>query len=285
MNPVGLPWPRASRGLRAGYWSRWVVLVLFFFAGPVPVLSQDEGAVGFLEPLARVELGFPEAGVIGAVNVREGQSVKQGEILAELDNRVLDASVAIARARSESTVEVRIAELTLRDRAERHQRLEGLRRAGNAREDEVLRAALDRQMAEQELDAAIERRRISELEYRRILAQRDQRRITSPVDGVVIKVDKDAGETVNAVDSPVMEVARLDILKLVVRLGQDRSRHLAQANEVRVRIADASQPVVGAIDHVAPVMDPRSGTVEVWVVVDNRAGAFKSGQRASIEFD
>lgn len=263
----------------------WLTLVLVFFALAGPAKSQEPGMVGFLEPYLRVELGFPEAGVVGAVHVREGQRVAKGEILAELDNRVLEASIAIARARSDSDVEIRLAEINLQDRVNRHQQLEDLRQRGNAREDEVVRAALDRELANEELRAARERRRINRLEYARILAQRDQRRIVSPLDGVVIGVDKQVGETVNAVDSPVVQIAKLDILKLVLRIEETRARTLRHASRVRLTAAGSEQPVTAAVEYVSPVLDPRSGTVEVWVVVGNSSSALKSGQRASVEWD
>lgn len=250
-----------------------------------PVISQDDEIVGFLEPYIRVGLGFSEAGAIGAVHVREGQSVNKGDILAELDNRVLDASIAIARARSESEVEVRLAEINLEDRVTRHQQLERLRQNGNAREDEVVRAALERETAEYEVRAAVERRRIAQLDYQRILAQRNQRRIVSPINGIVIGVEKQVGETVNAVDSPAILVAQLSILKLVFRIDEVKARGLQHALPLSILVSGNDRPVVGAVEYVSPVMDARSGTVEVWAVIDNQSGSHKSGQRASVQWD
>ncbi|GJL80450.1 MAG: hemolysin D [marine bacterium B5-7] len=262
-------------------------LVIFGLFNDVQAQSIDNGSkdVGFLEPYRRVQLGFPESGVIGIMKVREGQQINEGEELASLDNRVLNAAIAIAKAQSDSTVDIRLAEITLADRRDRLSQLEKLHRNGNARMDEVTKAALDVSVAEAELDAARHRHSISQLEYRHILAKRGQRRIVSPLKGVVIRVDKHVGETVDITDDPIIEVVQLDILKLRLQVAQAHTHGIKRTSKVALTIAGVNSPVTAVVEYISPVMDPRSATVEVHMVIDNRQGQYRSGQRAMVQLN
>jgi adhesin transport system membrane fusion protein len=62
-------------------------------------LDQVTRAPGRVVPFARVQIvQSEEGGVIGAIHVREGDRVKRGELLVELDTVKLTAAVAEARA-------------------------------------------------------------------------------------------------------------------------------------------------------------------------------------------
>lgn len=68
-------------------------------------LVQTVEITGQIKPAARIELGFKNSGTIRQINVKVGDSVKTGEVLAELDNqnvtfaaRSAAASLSVAKA-------------------------------------------------------------------------------------------------------------------------------------------------------------------------------------------
>ena len=61
------------------------------------VLTEDIRAVGFLAPQDEAKLSFKLGGVIEAVLVEEGQSIRRGQLLARLRSAEVEAAVAQAR--------------------------------------------------------------------------------------------------------------------------------------------------------------------------------------------
>ena len=59
---------------------------------------RADDVLGYTEPYRLITVAAGEAGVIGEVLVREGDQVKQGQVLAKLDTAVLAAELEIARA-------------------------------------------------------------------------------------------------------------------------------------------------------------------------------------------
>ena len=65
-------------------------------AGPADFLSQIR-TVGRVEPDRSYVLAFKTAGVVSTLHVDEGDAVKQGQVLAELDPRDVDAQLREAQ--------------------------------------------------------------------------------------------------------------------------------------------------------------------------------------------
>ena len=69
---------------------------------------------GFTEPYRDIDVAAPEMGQIDRLEVREGDRVKAGQVLARLDDEVWKASLEVARAAMESAGRVEAAEAELR---------------------------------------------------------------------------------------------------------------------------------------------------------------------------
>jgi len=80
-------------------------------AAPQPTPSPDAIALaspGRIEGLSEsTEVGAAVDGVVRAIHVREGEAVKRGQILAEIDCRDLESLLPVARAEAESLRQVR----------------------------------------------------------------------------------------------------------------------------------------------------------------------------------
>ncbi len=60
-----------------------------------------------------VMLGIPMDGILSTINVKEGDRVRQGQILARMDSQIAKANVEMARIESERTGPIRRAEASL----------------------------------------------------------------------------------------------------------------------------------------------------------------------------
>ncbi len=77
------------------------VLVVFLVAFPLPLRVDGSAAVA---PVHAAHVGAEVEGVVGQVNVREGESVKKGTVLASLEDWEFQSALAAAKAKYETAV-------------------------------------------------------------------------------------------------------------------------------------------------------------------------------------
>ncbi len=151
-------------------------------------------------PGAEVQVGAERAGRLVRVLVQEGQSVRKGDLLAEIESDELRAALDEARARVvEADAEIRLAELN----RERRQKLV----------DEQILALNDFDQATRDLDIARARKLTAQATVDRYEAQLRKSRIVAPIAGHVTARKVDAGQTVEAGDHAftIADLGRLRI--------------------------------------------------------------------------
>lgn len=260
---------------------RGVAWVLYL-AGPLAA-AQGQAVEGFTEPYRTVELAAPEPGTITSLVVREGDAVKQGQLVAALDVEILQASLEIARARAESTARLDSALAEAAMRRARLEKLAALAASGNARIQEVERARADVEIAEAAVCLAREERLLASLECKRVEAQIERRMLRSPFDGVVAAIHRRESEQVTALEPAVMTLVQLDPLCVHFSIPGGQAAALAAGQQVKLLFAGAPRKAQGRIEWVSPVTDKASGTVKVKVVLANPQGAFRSGVRCRLQ--
>jgi RND family efflux transporter MFP subunit len=235
---------------------------------------------GFTEPFRTVEVATTEVGIITALNVREGDRVSRGQVVATLDDDLQLAWLSIAEKNCALRGRLASAQAEQRLRAVRLEKLEPLERAGHARPEEVERARADLAIAEAQVLAAEEDLVIRQLEYSKTAIQLERRKIQAPLDGIVASVLKEPGEFVAPTDPYVLTVVQLDRLFAVFSIPSPQAESIQVGNDCRLLLA--GQMVAGKVAQVAPLTDAESDTVRVKVRIDNAAGEYRSGQRCSL---
>ena len=166
---------------------------------PTPRSVAAEGRV-VAYPDAEVKVAAERPGRLVRVAVQEGQMVRKGELLAEIDSDELRAALAEARARlAEADAEIRLAEANL----QRRQRLA----------DERILSAHDLDEANRDVDTARARRETARAQVDRYEAQLRKTRVLAPIAGTVTLRHADSGETVEAGD-PIATLADLSRLRI-----------------------------------------------------------------------
>jgi HlyD family secretion protein len=151
-------------------------------------------------PGAEVDVAAERAGRLVSVRVEEGQVVRRGELLAEIESDELRAALAEARAQvREAEAEQRLAEVNLA----RRRRLVA----------EQIVAAQDLDQATRDLDIAQARGETARAAVARYEAQLRKTRIVSPLAGTITARLADAGEHVEAGERivSVADLARLRV--------------------------------------------------------------------------
>jgi RND family efflux transporter MFP subunit len=171
-------------------------------------------------PGAEVVVAPETSGTVVRLLVKEKETVRKGQVLAELKADDLRAELAEARARvAEAEADIRFADVDL-DRAQKL--LEA--KVGTA-------SAADR--ARSIRDAAHARRETAQASVNRLEALLAKTRIVSPIDGVVIARSVDAGEHLEA-GSPLLTVADLEHTRVEAEVDEFDAGRVGLGSPVKV---------------------------------------------------
>lgn len=236
-----------------------------------------------IEPHSVVEVSTRETGVLEALLVGRGDSIKVGQPLARLESGVEEVAVEIARARARmsSTVESKKAELKyLEDQQARIDELFA-KKAIPLHEKE--KAATDVALLTAELREARDNLALARLEQQRAEEILARRTIHSLIDGVVISVEVEPGESVE--DRTIMTIAEVNPLNVEVILpdsmyGRVRIGSRAEI-QPRINGAAARSSEVVIVDKV---IDAASNTFGVRLELDNPDFDVPGGIRCGINF-
>lgn len=181
------------------------------------------GATGTLEPRQYVEVGAQVSGQVQKIYVAEGDVVKAGQLLVDIDATVFETKVRNSEAGLDSKrAELQELQAELELAAFRARRNENLHRQKAVSDDvlqesqtneKILRARIQATEAQIKADAASLAGDKATLGYARIYA---------PIDGTVVTVQVREGQTINAnQNAPVLlKIANLDVLTLRAEVSE-----------------------------------------------------------------
>ena len=248
--------------------------------------ASAEGPIdGFTEPYADISMAASEMGTLTELFVKEGDTVASGQLLANLDDAVLRASLAIAKAGMEAEGELTTAQTQLELKQVELKKLTELFRRNHASQQELDRVSGEVKIAEARLHSAREERAIRRLEHARIEAQLKQREIRSTIDGIVVHLAKDRGEFVSPSDPAVARIVQLNPLLIVFSVPTQHRAELAKGQQVQVRIGNHHEPASAFVEFVSPTADASSGTFLTKVRLPNENGQWHSGEKSVLLLD
>lgn len=206
------------------------------------------------------------AGTLLSLAVAEGQRVKSGQLLgnvdlAELSSRVAERTAMLESARAQSA------------QAERshasNQRLAD-QQFISSQALEASRAALE--TARAQLNAAQ-----AQLETVRVGWR--QAALVAPIGGVVAKRHVVPGEKLSP-EQQVLTIVDLGKLELAGSVGTHEVSLLAPGMPVEVQIEGVAQPVTGRLARIAPAAEPGTRSIGVTIELANPKETFRAGQYA-----
>ncbi len=266
--------PASHRGKLGGV---VLMLAIVFITGANRI--ERRTLEGFAEPYQTIEIAAAEAGIVQEVRVELGQSVKKGEVLAVLDDEVLKSTLEIAQLKAQSTAALDAARAEIDLRQQKLSALTELNRSGNGSREEFARAKADVEFAQAKLKGAEETLAADRLEVKKIDAQLRQRTIRASLNGVITDIHRDPGEFVSGAEPKLFTVVRLDRLRVKFYVPSEQSLRLNKSDRVKLQAANDDKPTSAEVEFVSPVTHAESGLVRVDVILDNRDGRLRSGQR------
>lgn len=267
------------------------VLAILMALAATPALAQAPEPVGgrdfdcLMDAAQRVKLGASVSGLIREVFVTRGDVIRRGQPVAQLAAEVEEANLALARVRAANDAPVLSAEQRAEHARRRAERLARLRTSSAFNERDYDEAATEARVAALALRDAqmnLEAARAELLRAEELVAQR---RILSPLDGVVVERHLGAGEYLHD-QAQLLTVAQIDPLHVEV--------YLPVAFFGQVRPGDSAlvmpeAPVggrhVARVSVVDRVVDAASGTFGIRLLLPNPDLALPAGLRCRIRFD
>ena len=237
-----------------------------------------------VRPKQVIEVGTPVAGLLTQLLVDRGDTVKAGELIAQLDSRVEEAQLALDRYRAKNTTEIEAARTDLDWNQRELERKKKLRDNMFAKINDVdeyqTKVAQDQiSIHKAEMDNGV-----AALEASRSQQQLDLKHIKSPVNGVVTERKLSLGEYVYE-QTPLMTIAELDPLyvELVIPASRYGSVKVGVTAELRMK-APVGGVYSAKVQVVDPIIDAASNTFRVRLVLPNPGNAIPAGIRCALRF-
>jgi macrolide-specific efflux system membrane fusion protein len=272
---------------------------LFSLAPPLHAAEVQVQSV-LLTLIEEVEVPAREAGVLDTIAVREGQTVKPGDLLVGLediearlrkDRAQLELNIAQMDAKNDLKVRFAAKSLDVA-RAElrrANESIEKYRKSISESELDTLRlnvtgGELEVEQAEKNLAVAAVNSQMKENELAAATHQLQQCRITAPIAGMVVQLKRHRGEWVEPGQS-VMRIVRLDRLRAE---GFVPARELAENPTGRPVVLTVDLPgrpgaqFPGKLVFVSPEINAVNGQVRVWAEIENPGFELRPGNQAAM---
>jgi multidrug efflux pump subunit AcrA (membrane-fusion protein) len=107
-------------------------------------------------------------------------------------------------------------------------------------------------------------------------AQVSYSEIHSPINGVVTDRPLFAGETA-AAGAPLLTVMDTSSLLAKAHIPEIGAQEMKIGDEAQVQVPGMADPVAAKVSLISPALDPGSTTVEVWLKIENKDGKLKVG--------
>src|SRR4051794_3509257 len=279
------------------------IVTCAFAANEKPKNSAVEVQSVAIRLLEEAEVPAQEAGVITNVAVREGQRVKQGELLTQIDDQVprlmaeaIKAKYDIARAKATNDVRQRYAQkATDVSEAELRRSTESIEHFAKSVSQSQLdveqltvqKNRLEAEQARHEQEVAVLEMKREEAELNAAKAQITRRRIAAPFDGVIVQIYARKGEWAEP-GQKALRIVNVDKLKAEGFIPAEEATDNVVGRPIKVVVEPGgkgnsftgSNSFTGKIVFVSPEVDPITRQVRVWAEIDNRDGRLRPGQSA-----
>lgn len=263
-------------------------LVLFAEVGlGAPTISGDDLDC-LIQPQEVVNLSSPVEGVLEKVYVDRGAIVKKGQVVAQLDSSLENATVTLARARATVEASIKSSEARLTYSNLKLGRAEKLYERNLIALADLQEAQTEKQLADMALVNSLDNQRLAALELVRANVALSRTIIRSPISGVVVDRFLSAGEYVSGQfknDSPIVKIAQVDPLRVEVFAPLALKGKILPGMPAKLTIeAPMNSTHDVRVTVVDRVVDSASGTFRVRLELPNPNHRLPAGLKCKVKF-
>jgi len=212
---------------------------------------------GIVKADKSVELHPEMGGTITKIYVKEGQRVRKGQTLAQLDASVLNNNIAQLKT------QVDLAKTTF----ERQERLWN-QKIGS--EMQFLQAKAQKEGLENNLNS--------------LYSQANKMKIRAPFSGTIDEVFAKAGELANP-QMPFLRVVNLSKVYLETEITESFLADIKQGTEVEVTFPSLNKNMTSKISQVGNFINPNNRSFKARVDINNKEGDIKANLLANVKIN
>ncbi|MFD2914604.1 efflux RND transporter periplasmic adaptor subunit [Psychroserpens luteus] len=240
-------------------------------------VESDVSSTGTLEAINTVDVGTQISGTIAKIYVDYNDRVTAGQLLAEMDMKMLNTSLESARAN------LAVSQAQLNEAEDKYKRNKVLFEKGVIAQQEYNTSRFSYEQAESSkkaAQAALTNARVN-ISYAKI---------SSPINGIIIEKTVDEGQTVAAsFSTPTMFIIAEDLSKMQILADVDESDIGYIKDSMQVRFTIQTYPekeFFGKVSQIRLQPIEINNVVNYQVVIDinNEGGLLIPGMTANIEF-
>lgn len=257
--------------------------LLFLTSTSSHATSSEFGCM--LRPMQIVDIRSPVVGTLSSISVERGAYVKKGQVIAQLDSQVEQATVNAAKHRSQTSASTTAAQNKVRSAKAKADRMKKLADAQFMSKQAYEDAYQEYQAAQAELLAAQESQAQAKHEYKAALSELNRRTITSPISGTVTTRYLDKGAVVSPTDGkfPIMTIAQTDRLKVQIIAPVKYFKQLKQGSQLTITPEKPfNNPIKMTIAIKDRSVDAASGTFSMIGYINNTNNKIPSGILCSV---
>jgi len=234
-----------------------ILAAVLSLAGLPLVQAQSLEVSGITEPLLDVTLGLADAGIIHAQFFKEGDLVKKGDVILELDKSL--ETIEVERRKAVMDGDKMVYEST-------HELSE-----------------TTKSVSKEDLTKAEEQYNVSTAEYKFAVQQLADRQLVAPFSGAITEVLLKPGAAV-APYQPLVRLVDTTRCYFVGHVEGTTAAGLRLDQPVKIAV-DGGQTVDGKICFISPVVDAASGLARIKAVFDNAEGEIRPGLAARMTLE
>ena len=235
-------------------------------------------AVGSVVSLANVDIRPQLTSTIMKVHFKEGQFVKQGDVLFTLDTRTDEANLLKAKAQLAKD------QAALNDAKRQLQRSQDL-----VAKNFVSAAALDSAQLQVESQTATVAADAAAVQAAQVAVSYG--RIVAPFSGRLGALNAQIGSVVQANITVLVNLVKVNPIAVSFSVPQSEWNNLMAAQKsgakvkIRATLPDQKEPMLGRLEFIDNNIDANSGTLKLKAVFDNPDSKLWVGQFANISMD
>jgi len=226
-------------------------------------------------------------GIVQRIAVREGERVREGQLLVELKNDKQKIAVALTRSRlaraSASVAETQV----LLDNARKE--VDRVKIAADALPRKELEDRVD-QVSRLEANLDAQRAELSQAKEELNLREREllDTQLTAPFAGAVTQIVINRGDTLKPMETQVLELVALDRLYVELLLPSAQAQKIRVDQKVGLQVESEALGKTGQVEgrviYINPKVDAASRTIRVKVSVPTLNGTIRPGMLAQAKF-
>lgn len=231
-----------------------------YITEPVKRSTIDKNvlATGSVRASQRTEVGAQVSGKIISLNVKLGQAVKKGDLIAEIDASNQSNSLSTAEASLASyQAKLKSAQVALEVAQSNYARLSKLYKSDSASLSDLETAKNTLASAKATVDEVKSQIQTAQISVNDAKTNLNYTQIISPMDGIIVSVPVSVGQTVNSnqTSPTIVQVADLSKMLIKLEISEGDIAQVQEGQEIRfTTLAEPNRTYQSKIDTVDPAL-------------------------------